>query len=161
MLTSGINMECDYMNPNVIVGIVASLLGLVYSLQAFGLPKATIGNPWAPIYFPMALGILMAIMGILMIIVEVLKGNTKVQESKKVQKDKSYIILIIGTIIICVVYAAIFNVVGFIISTLLFLGGMLFLVNGSKAWLTNTIITAVFTFAVWYAFEKILMISLP
>lgn len=149
------------MNPNVIVGIVATLLGLVYSLQAFGLPKASIGNPWAPIYFPMALGILMAAMGILMIMVEVLRGKTRVQASAKAQKDKSYIILIIGTIIICVVYAAIFNMVGFIISTLLFLGGMLFLVNGPRAWMTNTIITVIFTFAVWYTFEKILMISLP
>jgi putative tricarboxylic transport membrane protein len=103
----------------------------------------------------------MAALGILMIAVEVLRGNTRLQAGAKSQKDKSYIILIIGTIIICVVYAAIFNIVGFIISTLFFLGGMLFLVNGSKAWLTNTVITVVFTFAVWYAFEKILMISLP
>ncbi|WP_422446319.1 tripartite tricarboxylate transporter TctB family protein [Thermoanaerobacterium sp. DL9XJH110] len=149
------------MNPNVIVGMVATIIGIIYSIQALSLPKATIGNPWAPVYFPLALGILMAALGVVMIAVEVLRGNTRLQAGAKAPKDKSYIILIIGTIIICVVYAAVFNIVGFIISTLFFLGGMLFLVNGSKAWLTNTVITVVFTFAVWYAFEKILMISLP
>ena len=58
-------------------------------------------------------------------------------------------------------YAAAFNRFGFIVSTLLFLGGMLFLVNGRKAWLTNIAVSAAFTFGAWGLFEKLLMINLP
>ena len=146
-------------NSNVLVGIVFTLFGIIYSLQAYNLPKATIGNPWAPIYFPLGLGILMTVLGIVLTIAEYSRGE--VEKKAKEPKNKNYIKLIIGTIILGIIYALIFNTVGFRISTLIFLGGILTLVNGHNAWKTNIIIAVCFTFGVWYVFEKIFMTTLP
>ncbi|QSQ08787.1 hypothetical protein H0A61_01132 [Koleobacter methoxysyntrophicus] len=145
----------------MIVGIAGILVGVVYSIQALQLPKATIGNPWAPIYFPAALGILMTAIGIVIVAVELSKGRAADKGKGKDRGDRGYVKLILGTIIICIFYALIFDRIGFIVSTLLFLGGILFLINGLRAWKMNTAITAAFTFGIWYIFEKILMISLP
>lgn len=143
----------------MIVGIAGILVGVVYFIQALQLPKATIGNPWAPIYFPAALGILMTVIGVVIVATEISKGRTA--DKGKDRRDRGYVKLISGTIIICIFYALIFDRIGFVVSTLLFLGGILFLVNGLRAWKMNTAITAAFTFGIWYIFEKILMISLP
>jgi putative tricarboxylic transport membrane protein len=51
--------------------------------------------------------------------------------------------------------------VGFIPSTLVFLGAMLFLINGSRAWKLNAVITLGFTFGAWYVFVRLFQINLP
>lgn len=139
--------------------MVFTLFGILYSIQAYNLPKATIGNPWAPIYFPLALGVIMTVSGIALIILEHSRGKTK--HKAKAPKNKNHIKLIVGTIIIGIFYALIFKSLGFKISTLIFLGGILTLVNGPKALIKNVIVAALFTFVSWYTFEIIFLISLP
>ncbi len=60
-----------------------------------------------------------------------------------------------------ILYANIFYKIGFIYSTLIFLGGILFLVNGIRGWKANISVTVVFTLAVWYIFQKLFLIQLP
>ncbi|WP_148866907.1 tripartite tricarboxylate transporter TctB family protein [Thermosediminibacter litoriperuensis] len=69
--------------------------------------------------------------------------------------------MVLGTVAACLVYAVIFNHAGFIISTMLFLGSILFMVNGKAGWIRSAVIATVFTLTIWLAFEKILMINLP
>jgi putative tricarboxylic transport membrane protein len=145
------------MNKDLITGICAVIFGGVYAAQALQLPKATIGNPLAPVYFPLGLGILMVAIGL----VQIAAAIREKQEHKTKAKDEGYAILILGTALLGVLYALIFEHVGFIISTLFFLGGILFLVNGPKAWKMNTSVTVIFTLSIWYVFEQVLSISLP
>lgn len=148
------------MRADTIIGICAILFGAVYSLQAFQLPRAMIGSPMAPLYFPLGLGSLMIILGLLLVIKELL-AKTKGSLKKRKELDPGYAKLIIGTSVICIIYAMVLDHIGFIISTLFMLGGILFLVNGRQAWKINSVVTLVFTLGVWYLFNHILDITLP
>ncbi len=157
------------MNGDSVVGAVAALLGIVYSLQALRLPKALIGNPWAPMYFPLGLGAAMTILGAVLCLSSLRSARKhKTDETRKASEsqakpavDKEFARLALGTIGLCVLYAAAFMRLGFVVSTLLFLGAMLFVVNGIRRWLTNIIVTVAFTYGTWFAFERLLMIHLP
>lgn len=65
------------------------------------------------------------------------------------------------TIILGIIYSLIFETVGFLISTILFLGLLLFYLNGRKKWLVNIAVTAGFSFITWYGFSQLLGVSLP
>ena len=149
------------MRPNALVGFTALFLGIVYAIQAFHLPKAMIGNPWAPVYFPIGLGILMACLGLLQIVLEARKGLTNLEGVKRPKFQASSLKLIFGAAVLCILYALIFERLGFIISTLIFLGALLFLINGPRAWKLNAILTLGFTFGAWYTFVKLFQINLP
>lgn len=156
------------MSGDVVVGALAVLLGVAYSAQALKLPKAMIGNPWAPIYFPFTLGVIMTVLGAVLCIRTLRlrqhageeQGENK-ESKEKPAVDKDFPRLALGTIALCILYAAIFNRLGFIAATMVFLGAMLFLVNGRKAWFTNILVSVVFTLGTWFTFERLLMINLP
>ncbi len=149
------------MRPNALVGLSAIFIGIVYTIQAFHLPKAMIGNPWAPVYFPVGLGILMAGLGLLLVVLEAKKGLTNLEGVKRPNFQAASLKLIFGTAGLCILYALIFERLGFILATLIFLGALLFLINGPKAWKINTILTLGFTFGAWYVFVKLFQINLP
>lgn len=152
------------MRLDTTVGLTAVVLGIIYTVQTLGIPKASIGNPMAPLYFPLSLGVLMIGMGASLAVNSVTRpkpGGKPAGAAKKPPVDIGAVKLIVGTSVMCLCYAFLFDEVGYSISTLLFLGGMLYLVNGRKGWLGNAVITAGFTFGIWYAFEKILKVSLP
>jgi len=148
-------------SSNIFVGLAAVIMGTTYSVTTMQLPKAVIGSPLAPMIFPLLLGILMTFCGIFMIGIELLRNKNADQTIDKAKKGGNHFKLIVGTILICIIYSLIFNRVGFIIATVLFLGGLLFFINGFRAWLLNISITLIFSFGIWYLFEKILHITLP
>ncbi|TYP55417.1 hypothetical protein [Thermosediminibacter litoriperuensis] len=71
------------MRRDGIVGFFALILGLIYSIQAYIMPKASIGNPWAPVYFPLGVGVLMMIVGALIIAGDARKSDGVFQRIKK------------------------------------------------------------------------------
>lgn len=142
----------------MLVGIFSAVFGIAYAVMSWNLPNASIGNPMAPKYFPLGVGVLATILAILLIMQGLRKGPAKA--GKKVP-DKGYWVLIVGLIVCCLVYAFILEKVGFIISTIVFLLGMLFLVNGVKGWLANIATALIYSVGVWYIFEKVFQLSLP
>lgn len=149
------------MHPDLIPGIISVIFGTVYTSQAIVLPKANIGNPWAPIYFPLSLGVLLVAFGIGLILKARAEKRAAGKAAKHVYFDRASLFLIAGTIVICVLYAMIFEKVGFIIATMLFVGSLLFIVNGIKSWKVNIITSVAFTLVIWYIFEKLFYINLP
>lgn len=92
------------------------------------------------------------------------------QELKKLDKENKYIKQMLSgrtpkligfTILLGVIYAFVFDRIGFLYSTILYLGGLLFYINGIKKWLVNIIVTVAFSFLSWYAFSVLLGVSLP
>ncbi|MFA0887967.1 MAG: tripartite tricarboxylate transporter TctB family protein [Synergistales bacterium] len=149
------------MRPNALVGFTAIFIGVVYAVQALHLPKAMIGNPWAPVYFPVGLGILMAALGLLLVALEARKGLTNLEGVKRPKFQAASLKLIFGAAALCILYALLFEHAGFILSTLVFLGALLFLINGPRAWKLNGALTLGFTFSAWYTFVKLFQINLP
>lgn len=142
------------MRSDSIVGIVSLLFGMAYTVQTLHLPKAMVGNPWAPLFFPLALGILLVAVGAVVLLQGLRHDRT---EAKKKGSKR----LIVVTVLICLAYSALFEHLGFILSTILFLGGLLFVINGVRAWKVNSAIAVAFSLGVWYVFEKIFYMNLP
>ena len=149
------------MRPNAWVGLVAILFGVVYTLQAIGLPRARIGNPMAPLYFPIGLGVIMALLGAVIFIIELRKGLNSDDKSKRPKFHFQSMKLIFYVIILCLIYTLMFDYAGFVFSTLIFLFAMLVGINGKEKLKQNAVITLVFTFGMWYIFVNVFQISLP
>ncbi len=142
------------------VPIFVIVVGIIFLIGTINLPKANLGNPNGPIYFPMGISILLLIFGIIYFLQELKnldKDNEKIRQlfSGRVPK------LIGWTIVFGVGYSLIFDIIGFLFSTILFLGALLFLINGVKKWKTNIIVTLAFSYVSWYSFSELLGVSLP
>ncbi|MCF6411369.1 tripartite tricarboxylate transporter TctB family protein [Pseudalkalibacillus salsuginis] len=140
--------------------IVLLIISGIFLIASFNVPKANLGNPNGPLYFPIGLSALMLIFCI----------GYFFQELKNLQKEDDYIRLLIAgrtpklilvTVLLGIGYAFIFEQTGFLIATILFLGALLFFINGVKKWKANIIVSLCFSFITWYAFSQLLGVSLP
>jgi putative tricarboxylic transport membrane protein len=147
---------------NALTSIVVIIFGLLYSIMSYTLPRATIGNANDPIYFPLGLGILLVIVGVLLFLKS---DRSKLIESlhltrAKSDKDKEVSFMVIMTCIIAVVYGLTFEHLGFVLSTFIFMMGVLWVTNKGK-WLVNTIVASVFSVSIFMLFNYALGIPLP
>ena len=150
------------MNKNIISGIAAISMGLIYSIQSYHLPKATIGNPWAPIYFPLGIGILMVVFGSILLIQGLAQRKSHQIDGERKRLSFTYTAkLITYTSAISLIYALIFEPFGYVLSTIFFMGAILSAVNGLKQWKINLIISIGFSLSIYIVFSKFLGIILP
>ncbi|HZH62177.1 MAG TPA: tripartite tricarboxylate transporter TctB family protein [Metabacillus sp.] len=136
------------------------LLSCSFLIGSFNLPKANLGNPNGPLYFPIGLSILLLIFSVLYLFQELKtlnKENKKIKQMLSGRTPK----LIGLTVLLGAGYSLIFEQIGFLFSTVLFLGALLFVVNGKQKWKANIIVTICFSFLSWYAFSVLLGVSLP
>ncbi|MEK6264762.1 MAG: tripartite tricarboxylate transporter TctB family protein [Clostridium sp.] len=147
---------------DALLGIVVTLFGLVYILAAYLLPRATIGKPLGPSKFPFLLGGILVALGILLFLrSDMSKTKEALNQLKKMsEKEKSNSKLIALTCVFCVIYALIFDSFGFVISTFIFLQGMLYLTN-KKRIIQNSIVSICFSIGIYILFSKFLGIILP
>jgi putative tricarboxylic transport membrane protein len=138
------------------------VFSVVYGVQAWGLPRARIGNPMAPVYFPLGLAVLMALFGAILFITEASKGLNSDDKSKRPRFHFRSMKLILFVIALCFIYTVLFDRIGFVFSTILFLMAMLLGINGGREKIVkNAIITLVFSFGMWYVFVSVFQIGLP
>jgi len=147
----------------MLVPVVVILIGVVWFIASLMLPKASLGNSNGPLYYPAILSAFLTIMGIIYFI----------QEWKKRHKDQGIIKsllsgrtpkLLIATIVLGLLYSAVFEILGFLISTILFIFLLLVIINGFrgwKKWVTNVAVSVLFSFVIWYGFSPLLDVSLP
>ena len=68
----------------------------------------------------------------------------------------------IGLTAVCaLIYAFLFDRLGYVLSTILFLEGLLILFNGFAKWKQNTIVAVIFSVVVYVLFFKLLNVYLP
>lgn len=157
-----------FMDFNVIVGVGTLLFGALYTAATLAMDRATIGNPIEPLLFPAMLGAGMMICGLVMIRTAVVKIKSDPSASVpfRLERDQNGRIprdrkLIAATCLAGVIYALLFNPLGYVISTILFLGFMLFLFRGTSHWKSNLLIAVFFSLFVYLLFTKLLTIPLP
>lgn len=146
-----------------VVPIFFILVGVAFLIGTLNLSEAPTGNPNAPKYFPALISIFLIIMSVVHFIKELASGSEKNEELAAILKNRTPY-LIIGSLILGLFYTVIFLQVGFLISTVLFLGLLLFLVNGirtKRKWIVNIAVSVLFSFVIWYGFAKLLNVSLP
>lgn len=150
------------MTWNFLTGLFAIIMGLVYGWQAWILPRAMFGDPIGHLIYPVILGITMTILGLLLVAKELLsKGPKDPKDSPKFGKLTRHGREIAMTIGASIVYALAFEPIGYVFSTILYLGAVLFIVNG-RAKIRRTVLVAVlFSVGVYVLFSVILGIQLP
>lgn len=150
-------------NWDGLTGMLSILFGLGYGGYAYLLPKPMFGNPWEPIVMPLAIATLMIVIGVLLMI----KGRItpSIMALKAVFADyaqhRVYFYRIILTAIISLIYAAIFEHAGFIISTIIFMFMMLTVTCGITRWKRSLFIAALFSISIYFIFDELLAINLP
>lgn len=147
------------MSNNFKLGVFTTIIGVIYFIMAIRIPLAPMGDPMGPKYFPIGLGATMSISGVAMLFIGYFERKAASNESNT-HNNKNYILIIIA-VVISLAYAALFYKLGFLIATMLFLGSLMFVINGKQAWLTNIIITVIFTVGIQLVFERIFLIALP
>lgn len=142
------------------VPVFLIVLSIAFLIGSINLPKANLGNPNGPLYFPLGISALLLIFSVIYFFQELKVKNEKNEKIAELFTGRTPK-LIIFTILLGIGYTLIFESIGFLISTILFLGALLFLLNGLKRWKTNVIVAFAFSFISWYAFSQMLGVSLP
>lgn len=151
------------MTVNLVSSIITIAVGLTYMIMAFNFPDATIGRPLEPKIFPIMLGIVLTILGLALLIEELIKN------SKNKDTNKETIKLSFGnngkkiaiTVVNAIVYALLFNILGYIISTIIFLEVELLIFGGLKSWKVSTIVSVLFSVIAFLIFNTFLGLYLP
>ena len=150
------------MTWNFLTGLFAVIIGVVYGWQAWSLPRAMFGDPTGHLIYPVILGITMTILGLILVIKELLaKGPKDPKESPKFGKLTRHgkeIAMAIGA---SIVYALVFEPIGYVFSTILYLGAVLFIVNGKARILRSVLVAVIFSVGVYVLFSVLLGIQLP
>lgn len=136
------------------------LVGIISLISTLNLPKATIGNPNGPLYFPLLISAILIISSIVYLFQEWKLRGIEFTDFKLLKEGKAPRYLIVS-IIMMLIYTFLFERIGFLYSTMVFLGGLMFLLNGVKRWILNISIAVIFSFITWYAFSVLLQVSLP
>ncbi|MGP4079956.1 tripartite tricarboxylate transporter TctB family protein [Pseudalkalibacillus sp. R45] len=139
---------------------VLLLISCTFLIASFNVPKANLGNPNGPLYFPVGLSVLMLVFSIIYTIQELKKLNHENVQIRELIAGRTPKLIGI-TVLLGIGYAFIFERIGFLFATILFLGALLFFINGVKKWKANIIVSICFSFISWYAFSELLGVSLP
>jgi len=140
--------------------IILIIFSIILFIGSLNIPKSPLGNPDAPMYFPLLISIALFVLSVIYLIQEWKKRHENLGILNKLRAGRTPR-LIIGTLVLCIIYTLLFERIGFLVSGMLFLGAELSLVNGYKKWITNGLVSILFTLLVWYGFSKLLGINLP
>lgn len=157
------NKQTQPTNWDGLTGVVSILFGLSYGAYAYLLPRPMFGNPWEPIFMPLAIAAFTIAIGILLIIngriapsVAALKELIAAHPERKVHRYR-----IALTCLVSLVYAAIFEHAGFMLSTGLFMFSMLIITGGIRTWMRSLLIAVSFSVGIYFLFNELLAINLP
>lgn len=152
------------MSLSMIMSMMVTALGAIYTISTLLLPSARIGIPSAPKVFPLLLGILMLLFGILLILADIRKFPKTEKERQEAKKSLAFgpseknIVL---TILNGILYALLFDRIGYVFSTLVFLELELIVFRGRKHWLNSLIISIIFAIVAFLLFYTGLGVYLP
>ena len=142
--------------------IVAAIIGMLFALAAF-LKTLTFKKftnvPVGPEFFPQILAIALFICCLILFITSILKKDDKEKAPTISPLNKDMQKLLAGLLVI-VVYALLWEVIGFIIATPIAVFVMIFIL-GRRNYLTMAIVSVAATVVIFCAFKFLLKIEMP
>jgi len=141
----------------MVMSLVMTAIGFIYTFSTFALPDARIGIPYEPKVFPGVLGICLIAMGFVLIIQEMskLKKTQQTDAAKGKFKFDANSRNIAFTILNGLLYALLFNPLGYVFSTIVFLEIQLYIFRGLKPWKNSTIVAVVFAVVAYILFTSL------
>lgn len=143
----------------IFVGIL--VLAGVYFWATSQIPTLEIGDPLGPKAFPRLLGVGLLISAA-MLLAEMIKERKAAPEAKapEEKEDASTYKIVAGVVVATGIYFALFEVLGYAVSTMLFLLAMTAYFNKGKWW-TNVLTAVLYSFISYYVFSSLLGVNLP
>jgi putative tricarboxylic transport membrane protein len=143
----------------IFVGILV-LVG-VYFWATSQIPTLEIGDPLGPKAFPRLLGVGLLISAA-MLLAEMIKERKAAPETNEPEEkeDTSTYKIVAGVVVATGIYFALFEVLGYAVSTMLFLLVMTAYFNKGKWW-TNVLTAVLYSFISYYMFSSLLGVNLP
>ena len=135
-------------------GIAFLLIGLLFVIESRSISQSAYGSSVGPNIFPMVLGITLILLSIRLLF-ETMKYE-HVEGTKEPYQYMKFLIIFISA----VVYAAVLEPVGYVISTFIFLL-ITFQTMERGKWLSTILIAGAFSFGIYYFFAEFLGGSLP
>jgi len=149
------------LNMQLIAALGTLLLGAAYTWATAKLPDAMIGDPHAPKVYPFIIGVAMILFGVVLLFQELRRqraGKAEKALTGKVSEEGRLVAFVAAA---CVLYALLFVPLGYIISTFLFIEGIMLFISKGKKMLSPTLWAAGFSIGVYILFSKILSLTLP
>ncbi|RFB12552.1 tripartite tricarboxylate transporter TctB family protein [Bacillus sp. HNG] len=134
-------------------GILFLLIGLGFVIESRRIAESAYGSNVGPDIFPMGLGIVLILLSIRLLIET--KGKAK-ESSKGKYEYKRFIIILISSIL----YGLLLETVGYVITTFVFLV-ICFQAMEKGNWIKTSLISAGFSFGVYFLYVHVLNGSLP
>ena len=135
-------------------GIAFLLIGLLFVLESRKISESSYGSEVGPDIFPIGLGILLILLSA-RLIYETFRYQVTQGEMEKVQYGK-FIVLFVSAVL----YAALLEPLGYVITTFIFLL-IAFQTMERGKWIQSLAIASIFSFGVYYLFAEFLGGSLP
>mgnify|MGYP001123945697 CR=1 FL=1 len=150
-------------NWDSFTGLVSIAFGTIYGIATWNMPRAAFGNAMDPLYFPLGVAGVAVVIGIILFAksnfsasIQALKNLLAEDTIKK--KDRRRVLY---TCLVGVGYALIFERLGYVISTFVFMFAMLTITSGWQRWLRSLIVALLFSCCIFFVFSTLLSVSLP
>ena len=146
------------MRTDRIISGLTLLLATVYLYATSRIPTLEIGDPLGPKAFPILLGIAL-VLGAILLVIETLRAHPA-DTGEKPRESLHHLWLIGGVTLWTVLYFSVFDAVGYLVSTSVYLLVMTGVFNRGK-WIANVLTSILFTIGSYVLFVKILGVVLP
>lgn len=150
-------------NFDFLTGSISVIFGLIYGIAAFMLKRSPMGDPLAPSRFPLILAAGIVLFGLALIMKSDLASTKRAFAEIKEKTTENDILsrkMIILTVVAATIYSMVYEHLGYVISTFLFVGFIMTVLDRKKI-VRNVIVSLVFSVLIYYVFFYILGISLP
>lgn len=143
-------------------GLVSILFGIFVIILSLNLPVDFLSGKRTHMFLPLGAAIVMTISGLVIFIknYKAIKTEGLPAKEESTESEKHFK-LIIATIILSIFYAYFFKRAGYVLSTTVYLSLELFILRGTKKWISNIIIPLAFSYIIVLTFGNFLQIYLP
>lgn len=148
------------MTKDTLTGIIAVLVGAVYTTTALVLPEMRMGDKLGPKIFPLVVGIGSVVAGLALILGDRKPGKQSKKTDFGFVEHKDIWFKILLTTVVGIVYGLVMDKLGFLIPTTLFMLFITTLINKGRL-VQNAILSLAFSVITYGVFAVALQLSLP
>lgn len=145
-----------------IIFVCILVLAGIYFWATQQIPSLEIGDPLGPKAFPRLLGIGLLITAA-MLLAEILRDRkaVKAPSSSSEPKEASTTGIVVGAVVATAVFFLLFEHVGYLITTTLYLLAMFHFFYKKGRWMTNVLTAVIYGVGSYFAFTSLLGVNLP
>ncbi len=145
-----------------IIFVCTLIFAALYFYATSLVPSPSTGDPVGPRAFPYLLGICLVIAAVLLLL-EIRRSHKRAEPPQPTgdrQRDWRHLVAIGGVAILTGVYFYLFEVLGYVLSTVSYLILLMAYFNRGR-WLMNVLTSVLFGVATYWLFQYVLGVSLP